>query len=198
MVLLAESLNTLSRAALILGVSLCLCLRERGGGGEKKEVRGGEKILVSVDSLRRQRRSLHDPSPWHEESAGWSKKLDFLSLRVLLAFWQLHNKATQCWSCALRKKTKLAKRTNHLSFDKKTNEPKKKVPTQPENKLCCHALSQKGQRTSPSLLQTQRALNFALNAAEKKGGNYAYAIHQFDPISQLRLITVLALAQGFS
>jgi len=38
--------------------------------------------------------------------------------------------------------------------------------------------------------------NFALNAL-KKGGNYAYAIRQFYPISQLRLITVLALAQGF-
>lgn len=42
------------------------------------------------------------------------------SPRVLLAFWQLHNKAMQRWSCALRKKTKLAKRTSHLSFDEKT------------------------------------------------------------------------------
>lgn len=41
------------------------------------------------------------------------------SPRVLLAFWQLHNKAMQRWSCALRKKTKLAKRTSHLSFDEK-------------------------------------------------------------------------------
>lgn len=41
------------------------------------------------------------------------------SLRVLLDFWQLHNKAMQRWSCALRKKTKLAKRTSHLSFDEK-------------------------------------------------------------------------------
>lgn len=44
-------------------------------------------------------------------------------------------------------------------------------------------------------------LNFALNALERKKKKVTIKLHatdRFDPISQLRLITVLALARGFS
>lgn len=46
---------------------VCVCMSR-----ERKEVRGGEKILVSVDCLRPEWRSLHNPSP-QCESAGWRK-----------------------------------------------------------------------------------------------------------------------------
>lgn len=108
MVLLAETLSTLSWAALILSVSLCLCMsgRERRWEEERKFL-----FRSTVSDRSEGLCTIHLRGVNQQVGA----KAGLASLRILLALWQVHKSV----SCVLeKKKKKRPKETSHLSFDK--------------------------------------------------------------------------------
>lgn len=165
MALLAESLSTLSWAALILSVSLCF-MPER----EKRGERGREKSLFLLTCLGPRRRSLRDPSLRGVNQQVGAKSLTSFMGRFYKPFGSQTTK--QC-SAGEEPWEKLAQRSSHLVSDNKERAKGERSESDRQQVLLFSSLKKKQAKWLHCRCYSY-ALNFALNAFGKKGGNYAF------------------------